>query len=205
MNERLEGMRTIGSIALVAFLLVSGPPSSRAHCDTMDGPVVTAAKQALESKDVNLVLPWVRPEGEEEIRAAFGKVLKVRALDPTARDLADRYFFETLVRVHRAGEGAPYTGLQPAGRDRGPAIPAADKALEDGSAEALVRLLTGGVRHGVHARFHRALEKKNYDNQDVGAGREYINAYVSFVHYVENVYQAAVGARDDHHVTETAH
>jgi len=79
------------------------------------------------------------------------------------------HFFETLVRIHRAGEGAPYTGLKPAGRDLGPAIPAADKALESGSSEQLVKLLTDTVRNGVHERFKDVIAKKSYDPNNAGA------------------------------------
>lgn len=61
----------------------------------------------------------------------------MRKLSLEARQLADMHFFETLVRLHRAGEGAGFTGLKPAGRDLGPAIPAADKALRDANVEPL--------------------------------------------------------------------
>ena len=50
--------------------------------------------------------------------------------------MADLYFFETVVRVHRAGEGAAYNGLKPAGLDEGPVIPIAEKAIETASPEA---------------------------------------------------------------------
>jgi hypothetical protein len=32
------------------------------HCDTMDGPVVTAAELALEMENVNYVIPYVEKE-----------------------------------------------------------------------------------------------------------------------------------------------
>jgi hypothetical protein len=35
------------------------------HCDTMDGPVVTAAPRALAESDAALVLPYVPREGED--------------------------------------------------------------------------------------------------------------------------------------------
>jgi hypothetical protein len=79
---------------------------------------------------VNLVLIWVAKADEPEIREAFQKTVATRSLNRQARELADMYFFETLVRIHRAGEGEPYTGLKPAGRELGPAIPTADKALK---------------------------------------------------------------------------
>lgn len=169
------------------------------HCDTLDGPLVTLAKKALEEKNVNLVLPWVRAEDDHEIRHAFDHAQAVRGLGPQARALADRHFLETLVRIHRAGEGAPFTGLKPAGLDLGPAVPAADHALEEGSAEKVVRLLVDAVRAGVHAHFRAAAEKRAFDPNDVAAGRKYVEAYVPYVHYVERLWEAAAGPVHGHH------
>lgn len=177
------------------------------HCDTLDGPVVTLAQKALDTGNVNHVLPWVRPENEHEIRHAFDHALEVRKLGPRARKLADHHFFETLVRVHRASEGAPYTGLKPAGTDLGPAVPAADRALQDGSIEAVVKLLTDAVRAGVHRHFHAAMSRKAFAVDDVAAGRRFVAAYVPYVHYVERLWEAATGAVHGHHVAhgESAH
>lgn len=180
-------------MAAIVMAAVSTFPirGASAHCDGLDGPVVKAAQTALKTGDLNQVLIWVRPEDEDEIKKAFGETLAVRKLHPQAQTLADRYFFETLVRVHRAGENAPYTGLKPAGRDLGPAIPAADKALETGSDEALTKLLTDEVREGLTKHFKQVIEKKKFAPNDVAAGREYIEAYVTYIHYVERLYEAA--------------
>lgn len=163
------------------------------HCDTLDGPLAVLARKALEEKNVNLVLPWVRPEDDPEIRRAFDHAQVVRDLGPEARSLADRHFLETLVRIHRAGEGAPFTGLKPTGRDLGPAVPAADRALKTGSADALVKLLVDAVSAGVRARFHTAAERQRFDPNDVVAGRRYVEAYVPYVHYVERLWEVATG------------
>ncbi|HZD54713.1 MAG TPA: DUF6448 family protein [Candidatus Aquicultoraceae bacterium] len=162
-----------------------------AHCDALDGPVVTGARKALEQKDVKLVLPWVEAKDEEEIRRAFELAVAVRGKGEKEKELADRFFFETLVRVHRAGEGAPFTGLKPAGLDMGPAIPAADKALETGDPEAVLELIDGKVREGVHAHYLTAMEKKKHAGESVEAGRAYVQAYVPFLHFVERLYVAA--------------
>ncbi len=180
------------AVAIVSFaVLLAGPTAVLAHCDGLDGPVVTAARKALETGNINLVLPWVQKAGEEEIRVAFEKTLKVRKVNKQAQELADMYFFETLVRVHRAGEGASYTGLKPAGRDLGPAIPAGDKAIETRSADPLLDLLTKEIRKGVQKRFHGAVDKSSYSQDDVEAGRAYVKAYVEYIHYVEQLFAAA--------------
>jgi hypothetical protein len=184
-------LRKASGVAAVAGALLLASGSAFAHCDGLDGPVAKAAHQALDAGNVNQVLIWVQKNNEAEIRHAFEHAVSVRKLGPAARDLADRYFLETLVRVHRAGEGAPYTGLKPAGRDLGPAVPAADRAIETGSVEPVVKLLTEAVKRGTHEQFHDVSAAKKFAKDDVAAGRKYVAAYVEYVHYVERLYEAA--------------
>jgi Family of unknown function (DUF6448) len=186
-------------LAILFTTVLFGSNRVFAHCDGMDGPVVTAAKNALETGNVNLVLIWVQKKDEGELKKAFEKTLGVRKLNPQAKELADMYFFETLVRIHRAGEGAPYTGLKPAGRDLGLAIPAADKAIMDGKIEPVIKLLTDKMRDGIHEYFKHVIAKKNFKKDDVEAGRKYIEAYVIFIHYVEGLYEAAREAVHGHY------
>lgn len=192
MNALTRGARVLlagASLFLGTVVLVPG--RALAHCDGLDGPVVTAARQALERNEVSPVLVWVQKQDEPAIRKAFEQTLAVRKLGSQARELADMYFFETLVRVHRAGEGAPYTGLKPASRDLGPAIPGADHALETGDVEPLVRMVVSAAEKGLRERFAEARAARNYPAGNVAAGREYIGEYVPFIHYVERLYQAA--------------
>lgn len=176
----------LAGVAMGFWLVV--PRTAQAHCDTLDGPVVLAAKRALETGDVKPVLKWVKEEYEEEIRSVFSVTLTVRAKGPEARKLAELYFFETLVRLHRLGEGAPYTGLKPAGTDVGAAVAQADEAMRSGRVEAVVKLLTDDVAAGIHLRFLRAFEKKQHAEESVEAGREFVEAYVEFVHYVQRLH-----------------
>ncbi|MEO6909153.1 MAG: DUF6448 family protein [Abditibacteriaceae bacterium] len=185
---------------LAAVLLLSNP--SFAHCDGRDGPVVIAAQKALDSGNVNLILPWVPKNDEAEVGRAFEHTLSVRKLGAEAKALADTYFFETVVRLHRVSEGEPYTGLKPAGRDLGPAIPAADKSLEIGSTVAVEKLLVETFRKGLHERFQAAMELKDFSPNDVEAGRHYVEAYVPYFHYVEELWSVASGPADGHHAED---
>ncbi len=178
---------------LVVLLLVLAPGVAKAHCDTLSGPVVATAKTALEKGDVTPVLKWVKKENEPEIRDLFKKTLLVRTKGPEAKDLADQYFFETLVRIHRAGEGAPYTGLKPAGQVE-PSIAAADKAIDSGSADNLVKLITDAAAAGIRERYAAVREAKKHADDSVDAGRKYVTAYVDFTHYVEKLDLAAASA-----------
>lgn len=176
--------------AVVTILWISAD-RALAHCDTLDGPVVVKAREALEKKDVKLVLPWVATKDEGEIRHAFELAVAVRGKGEKEKELADRFFFETLVRVHRAGEGAPFTGLKPAGLDLGPAVPAADKALETGDPKPLLDLIHEKVHEGIHKYYMEAAERKRHAGESVEAGRAYVQAYVPYVHYVERLYNGA--------------
>lgn len=192
----------IALLTLSVILVTVGlfqPRLAIAHCDGLDGPVVKAAQNALDTGNVNLVLIWVQKKDEGELKKAFQKTLAVRKLNPQAKELADMYFFETLVRIHRSGEGAPYTGLQPAGRNLGPAIPAADKALESGKVEPLLKLLTEATQTGIRKQFKQVTGKKSFTKDDVSAGQAYVKGYVEFVHYVERIYEAAKNPAEGHY------
>ncbi len=197
MTRKLLGS-LIGAVGVLA-IAVFGVQVAFAHCDGLDGPVVKAARNALRTGNVNLVLIWVQQKDEPEIRAAFHQSLLVRKQGPEAQALADRSFFETLVRVHRAGEGAPYTGLKPAGRDLGFAIPAADKALETDAVGPLQDLLANAVQRGLQEHYAELTALKRYDPNDVAAGRRYVQAYVEYIHYVERLYEAATTAAEGHY------
>ena len=182
--------RTFVTVAVLSAAVAYARPAS-AHCDTTRGPVVAAARAALDAGDPALVLPWVRGEDEAVIRDAFEQAMKVRALGPDARALADRYFFETVVRIHRAGEGAPYTGITDA--EPAPIIAASDHALAIGSTDELERMLDAAVHAGLVARFEGARAARAFRPGDVAAGRSFVAAYVPYTHWVEGVFAAASG------------
>lgn len=186
--------QTLALLGLAACIGISS--SAAAHCDTTQGPVVTAARSALEARDPRLVLHWVGVEDEASIRSAFQQTLAVRGLGGEARALADRHFFETLVRVHRTGEGASYTGLSDAEPE--PLIRETDRALETGSAAELEHQLIEAVRAGLAERFSAARATRNFRPGDVSAGRNFVAAYVSLTHWVEAVDGAASATTEPH-------
>lgn len=163
------------------------------HCDTMDGPVVKAARMAIEKGNVNLILPYAPKTAEAEIRKAFDKTMKARKEGEEAKDLADIWFFETVVRLHRAGEGAPYTGLKPAGLDEGPVVPRAEEALERGDPKVLIEFLSHVISEQIEKRFHKAMELKDFDENDVDAAREWVEAMLGLTLYSHGVYTFVTG------------
>lgn len=162
------------------------------HCDSMDGPVVKAAMKALEAGDVQAVLPFVPKEGEAEVVGAFEKVLKARAQSAEAKEVADMHFFETVVRIHRVGEGAPFTGLKPAGLGHGLVVPVAEEAIESGSPEELIRLLSETVEAQIRQRFEHVMHLKRDADKSVDDAREYVEAMLGLEVYAHKLYECAL-------------
>ena len=187
-TQYLIATRFVAALAAAVALTWSLPAA--AHCDTLDGPVVAAARKALDAGNVSLVLVWVQKKDEAEIRKHFDKTVAVRKVNAQAKELADLYFFETLVRIHRAGEGAGYTGLKPAGKIE-PPIAAADKSLDSGKLQEVAQLISKRTEQGLHRHFEDTMKKKKYNPNDVAAGRAFSSAYVEYTHYVERLYTAA--------------
>lgn len=204
MNLHLHPTRwtTKLGIAALALMIAAGallyPAPAQAHCDSVNGPVVEAARTALAQKDINLILPYIQADGEAELTAAFEHTVAVRGLGPEARQLADQYFFETAVRLHRLGEGAGYTGLKEAA-DFGPALEAAEAALVDGAVDEVYSVLEEALRHEVTAKFEAIETARAHaeEEQTVEANRARVQAELGFETYVYDLYTAIV-AQDVH-------
>lgn len=189
-------LRTTIVAASIAALFAWAAPAW-AHCDTLDGPVVAAARQALNTGDLDLALAWTQKSDDKEIRTAFDQARAVRKAGGPAQKLADTYFFETVVRIHRAGEGAPYTGLKPAGEIEAP-IAMADKAIVSGRLEPVADVIATRTKSALHEQFERVMTTRSYDPRDVDAARAHVAAYVQYVHYVERLYNVAGGTAEEH-------
>ena len=188
---------SLAALAVLAGCLILLPAISRAHCDTLGGPVVKDGRAALEKRDITPVLKWVKPEHETELRQVFDEALSVRAKGPDAAGLADRHFLETLVRLHRMGEGAPYTGLKDAPAE--PIVAMADKALVSGSEQAMLKALDKHLAEVLAGKFQRVLAASKAKDTSVEAGRAFVEAYVDYTHYLEALHAAIAGSGPDHH------
>ena len=199
-----SNMKTLFA-ATFALGLLFGPEGAQAHCDAVDGPVAKAAQAALESGNLNPVFAYAPAAAEAEIRAAFEKSRKVRGLGGDARALADEAFMETVIRLHRAGEGAAYTGLKPAGLDYGPVIPAAEHAVHTGDLAKLKAVLIEQIEHALTERLAhvRELQKAPLEPKtaaEVPPARERISAELAFITFGENMHQAVLGKGAGQHV-----
>ena len=189
---------------VVALSLIFGISDARAHCDGEDGPVAKAVYKALETGNLNLVLPYAPASAEAELNATFADARKARALGPDARKVADRLFLETTIRLHRAGEGATFTGVKAAGIDYGPMIPAAEQAIESGDLQGIKAVVLKEIDHVLgerlaHVRKLRQVSSEPANYSQVAAARERISAELGFIIFAEGIYQVVLGKGPAHH------
>ncbi|MDD1775284.1 MAG: DUF6448 family protein, partial [Methanobacterium sp.] len=145
--------------------------------------LVKAAEKALEMENIKYVLPYVSSPDEEELKDAFEKTLLVRELSSEAAELADYWFFETAVRLHRRDEGKAYTGLKSADPDWGPILPKINRAIDTENVDELLNFLLNFIKEDIMIRFEELISRKDYDQNDVEEAREYINARTEFIRY----------------------
>lgn len=184
-------------IILMALVLGMLPQNSFAHCDSYDGPVIRDALKALENNDSALVMKWVDPKHEKEITDLFSKTIKYKSGDQEVYDLLEKHFLETLVRVHREGEGEPYTGLKPAGSTK-QIIKLTDIALEEEDFEGFLLKFNGLVEAILKEKYEKVAQLKKVKDQSDQKGREYVAAYVDYTHTIEKMHDILVHTGDAH-------
>lgn len=189
-------MKSILGFMVAMAILLMLPLTANAHCDTMDGPTVADGKKAMEENNINYALKWVQPDYEEEIKQVFELSMKVKDLSPETKEIAEKYFFSELIRIHRTGEGAPFTGLKPSGTPIDEKVKAADESIAVGNLSPMEGLIEEEKMPELEERYNNAMALKDFDVNDVEAGREYIEAYVKFFKFAE-------GEEDGHHVEAT--
>ena len=189
---KLMGTAVLLAAVAVSALFVASPAS--AHCDSEKGPVAKAALKSLDSGEVKYVLAYVQPEAEAELTAAFKQALAARKAGGSAKDIADRYFMETAVRLHRLGEGAAYTGLTDEATPQ--SILTADQALASGSMDGIYKMMDAAIKKGLEEKY-QAVVKAREEAAHLGtveALREQAEAELIFEKYVYEMYTAASAA-----------
>ncbi|MCK0125776.1 DUF6448 family protein [Gelidibacter sp. F2691] len=185
-------MRTL----LLGMALLMTSVSGFAHCDSYDGPVIKDALTALEQNNVQLVLKWIEPQQEQEIISLFDKTYKLKTADQQVYAIVEKHFLETLVRLHRETEGAPYTGLKPAG-SMTPLVALADQSIAAQDVQPVLTTVTTHLEELLKERYQNVAKLRNTKDASVAQGRAYVEAYVHYTHTLEALEQILHG-HDSH-------
>ncbi|HLV39870.1 DUF6448 family protein [Xanthomarina sp.] len=181
-KERFFKFNMQSLLLTFAFMLAS--ISGFAHCDSYDGPVIKDALKALDQNNVQLVLKWIEPQQEMEIIPLFDKTYRLKSGDKQVYSIVEKYFLETLVRLHRETEGAPYTGLKPAGSTT-PLVTMADNSIANKDVEGVIKTVTNHLEQVLRERYATVAKLSKTKDNSVVQGREYVHAYVEYTHTLE--------------------
>ena len=187
LKNREISLQTVLSIVFVSFFMIFGSLPASAHCDSYDGPTIKDATKALETNNINLVLKWITPEQEKEIIPLFNKTYALKSGDKEVYAIVEKHFFETLVRLHRETEGAPYTGLKPAGTTKS-IIQLSDQALESKNIDELLGKLNNHIGKVIREKYEKVATLDKVKNDSSEKGREYVEAYVDYTHTLEAIH-----------------
>ena len=183
-NRLLKSIFILSLIAI--FSLISIQPAS-AHCDSFDGPALIDAAKALETNNVDLILKWINADMEGEVVPLFHKTYSLKNGDKEIYETVKKHFYETFVRLHREMEGAPFTGLKPAGTTVHITV-MSDNALENGDFAGLLKALNNHINTQLQEKFEKTEALYKVKDNSVEQGRAYVEAYVDYTHSLEAVH-----------------
>lgn len=186
-KNSLARFQTMLTILIASLLMIFSSVPVSAHCDSYDGPTIKDAVKALETNNVKLVLKWIKPEQEKEIIPLFNKTYALKSGDKEVYNIVERHFFETLVRLHRETEGAPYTRLKPAGTTK-PIILMSDQAIENRNIDDLLGKLNNHIGKVLKEKYERVAELDKLKNNSPEQGRDFVEAYVDYTHTIEAIH-----------------
>lgn len=183
----IKGLIKYVMVVFSSILLLFVSQTAFAHCDSYDGPVIKDATKALETNNVNLVLKWITDEQEKEITPLFNKTFNLKSGDKDIYEIVEKHFFETLVRLHRETEGAPYTGLKPAESTK-QIIQMTDIALHEEDIEGFIIKLDNHLNKVVQEKYQKVAELDKVKNNSVSEGRAFVAAYVDYTHTIAAIH-----------------
>lgn len=204
-NSEKEGTKTefrkrlkfgVLPVLLIAILLFFSQ-ATFAHCDSYDGPVIKDAVKALKTNNVNLVFKWLKKGQEQEITALFNKTYSIKNGDKEVYEIVEKHFFETLVRLHREMEGAPYTGLKPAGSTK-QIIQMTDEAIKVGNVDEFLSKFNKHIEKVVREKYEKVAKLNKVKDNSTEQGREFVAAYVNYTHTIEALHDILEHTGDAH-------
>jgi len=191
-------LKLVFTLSLIVIFSIASMQPALAHCDSYDGPALIDAEKALETNNVDLILKWINSDMESEVVPLFHKTYSLKNGDPEIYEIIKKHFYETFIRLHREMEGAPFTGLKPAGTTAQITV-MSDKALETSDFNSLLKALNNHINSVLQEKFDKTEALYKVRNNSVEQGRAYVEAYVDYTHSVEAVHDILLGGGGHNH------
>jgi len=157
------------------------------YYNSENGPVIIAAKKALETGNPNYVLIWVPEESENTLKNLLEKTFCERSTRKNIQNRGIDWYFESVNRLHFTCRWPHCPGMTSDGSDMKMIVSMVERAFETGNCEEICGVLPIAHTAEVKLRFHNVMNKRNYTVDDIAAGRAYVSAFIAFIAYLHNL------------------
>lgn len=177
-------------------LHVRGGMNMLKYPDEMPGPVLKAAKIALETGNVNYILIWVPENYENTVKNLLEKTCCKRSSVLNTQKQAYDWYYETVNRLFSASRACDYLTYQSKAFAENPLVLKVYKAIESGNFEKIRDEIPVSYEADAQQRFLHVMNLRDYPVNNIAAGRSYVSAFFDFNRYVHDLSSDIISRKD---------
>lgn len=157
------------------------------HHNQLNAQVIKAAKMALDSGNVNYILIWVPEESENKLKNLLEKTCCESSTRDNIQNRAVDWYFKTVNRLHYASGWTSCPGMKSESIDENPIVLKVERAIETGNINEIFGVIPDTPTGDVRRRFCDVMNKKNYNVNNIAAGRDYVSSFIDLIVYLHNL------------------
>jgi hypothetical protein len=146
-----------------------------------NGPVMRAAKMALETGNADHILIWVPEESENTLKNLLEKTCCERTTQRKARNHSIEWYLQTINRLHSEYYRPHDLNISTKTPEERKTILLVERACETGNFDEIATVMQITSDEEIRQRFNDVLNKSNYDMDNIAAGRAYVSAFTDFI------------------------
>jgi hypothetical protein len=152
-----------------------------------DGPVISAAKRALETGNAHYILIWIPEESENTVKNLLEKAYCERYTQKNAYNHIVDWYFETINHLHSVHYGPYNLTISTKAPEEKTIIFLVERTCESGNFEEITTVIQDTPSGEMRQRFNDVMKKRNYGVENIAAGRVYVSAFTDFIAFVNNL------------------
>lgn len=152
-----------------------------------NGPGMDAAKKALETGKAHHILIWIPEELKSTLKNFLEKACCERNTRKNVHGHAVDWHFQTIHRLQSLYYGPHNLNITTKEPEEKAIILLVERACEGGNFEEITTVIPDTPTGDMPQRFNDVMKKKNYDVENIAAGRVYVSAFTDFIVFVNNL------------------
>jgi hypothetical protein len=158
-----------------------------------NGPVIRAAKMAMETGNASYILIWLPKEAENTLKNLLERTYCENRTRKNTQNHSIDWYFKSVNRLHSRYGWPDYPGMKFKETDEETIALMVERAFESGNFEEINSIIPLNHSGDARERFHKVMMKRNYSVDDIAAGRVYVSAFIAFIVYLHNLSSGSPG------------